>query len=72
MISVSRTLCAVAKKAFGSSNRSGENEGENSAWYLILDAMDAASCAKGLKVPEISVKKKKLINSRIKSKSMVL
>ena len=39
----SRTLCAVAKKAFGSSNRSGENNGVNSAWYLILEAMDAAS-----------------------------
>lgn len=40
---VSRTLCAVAKKAFGGSNFSGEKNGVNSAWYLILEAMDPAS-----------------------------
>lgn len=48
MISASRTLCAVAKYALGSSNRSGENNGVNSAWYLILEAMAAES---GVKEP---------------------
>lgn len=50
MMRVSRTLCAVAKKAFGSSNFSGENNGVNSEWYLILEAMDVASGAKGLRL----------------------
>lgn len=46
---VSRTLCAVAKKACGSSNFSGENNGVNSAWYLILDAIEEASGANELR-----------------------
>ena len=46
----SRILCAVAKKAFGRSNFSGENNGVNSAWYLILEAIDEASGGKGLRV----------------------
>lgn len=49
MMSESRTLWAVAKKALGSSKRSGENNGVNSAWYLILAAMDAASGVKELR-----------------------
>lgn len=44
-------LCAVAKKALGRSNFSGENNGVNSAWYLILEAIDEASGAKGLRAP---------------------
>lgn len=47
MIRVSRALSAVAKYALGSSNFSVENDGVNSAWYLILDAIDAES---GIKV----------------------
>lgn len=54
MMSASRTLCAVAKKAFGSSNLSGENDGVNSAWYLILEAMDAASGMNELSMEESS------------------
>lgn len=52
MMSASRTLCAVAKKALGSSNCSGENNGVNSAWYLILETMHAASAVKETGVPE--------------------
>ena len=48
MIRVSRKLSAVAKYALGSSNCSVENDGVNSAWYLILDAIDVES---GIKVP---------------------
>lgn len=58
MIRASRTLCAVAKKAFGRSNRSGENKGVNSAWYLILEAIDEASGARTL-VAIVSVQKHK-------------
>ena len=47
MIKASLTLCAVAKNAFGNSNFSGENNGVNSAWYLILEATEAASGANG-------------------------
>jgi len=45
----SRTVCAVAIKACGSSNFSGENRGVNSAWYLILDTMEEASGANELR-----------------------
>lgn len=48
MIKASLTLCAVAKNAFGNSNFSGENKGVNSAWYLILEATEAASGVNGL------------------------
>ena len=49
MIRASLTLFAVAKKALGNSNFSGENKGVNSEWYLILDATEAASGPNGLK-----------------------
>lgn len=45
MISISITLCAVAKYALGSSNCWGENNGLNSEWYLMLEAIDAESGA---------------------------
>lgn len=61
MMRASRTLCAVAKKALGRSNRSGENKGVNSAWYLILEAIDEASGAKALAVIGDSVRKQKPI-----------
>lgn len=61
MIRASRTLCAVAKKALGRSNRSGENKGVNSAWYLILEAIDAASGVKALATIEDSVGKPKRV-----------
>lgn len=54
MMRESRTLCAVAKKALGRSNRSGENNGVNSAWYFILEATDAASVVSELSVVEAS------------------
>lgn len=59
MIRASRTLCAVAKKALGRSNRSGENKGVNSAWYLILESIDAASGVKALETTGDSVGKQK-------------
>ena len=61
MIRASRTLCAVAKKALGRSNRSGENKGVNSAWYLILEAIDEASGAKAVAAVGDSVQKQKPI-----------
>jgi len=49
MMRASRTLCAVAKKACGRSKLCGENNGVNSAWYLILEAIDEASGVKELR-----------------------
>ena len=53
----SRTLCAVARKACGRSKFSGENNGVNSAWYLILEAIDEASGEKELR--EVVASKRK-------------
>lgn len=62
-MSSSLTLCAVAKKALGSSKFSGENIGVNSAWYLILEAIDAASCVTGSRA---------VVDSRTKDKQLRL
>jgi hypothetical protein len=43
----------------GSSNRSGENNGVNSAWYLILEAIDEAFGVEGFKILGTSAIKKK-------------
>lgn len=50
-MSESRTLCAVAKYALGASNPSGENNGVNCAWCLMLEAIDSASGVKVLRSP---------------------
>ena len=55
----SRTLCAVARKACGRSKFSGENNGVNSAWYLILEAIDEASGEKELREVVASKRKNK-------------
>ncbi|OMO75416.1 hypothetical protein CCACVL1_16180 [Corchorus capsularis] len=41
------------------SNFSGENNGVNSAWYLILEAIDEASGGNGLRALEDSTSEEK-------------
>lgn len=61
MMRESRTLSAVAKKALLSSNFSGEKGLVNSAWNLMLEAIDAESGTNSLKV-SASVIKERIIN----------
>jgi hypothetical protein len=54
----------------GSSNRSGENNGVNSAWYLILEAIDEAFGVEGFKILGTSaIKKEKEKNIYLKRKT---